>query len=141
MADQILDGLPPRPPTFGELIAHLNREVAQLTAHYDNSRWLAETADSLAFYTADQMELLLRVAGRQFKLSPTRVWPGLEHLGQLAPHLMGEEKKTGLNKIISVADSIRAIYDMAFHQEGEAGPEDADAGESLQPMQPAQVGQ
>jgi hypothetical protein len=128
-----LEGLPPR-SNFGELLAKLNRDMAHLNAHYDNSRWLAEMAENLESITVDQMTITLDVAGRRFRIDPGKLL-GIQHLGQIAEFLQGEETATGLDKIVTVAESVREIYDLAFPREGAAELGGAHADEKLQPVQ------
>ena len=138
LADQILAELP-REATFGEMLARLNKDVAQLNAHYDNSRWIANMGAALEDITADMMTLTLDVAGRRFRIDIEKVLH-IAHLGELAPYLQEEETTTGMGKIVAVAESVRAIYDLAFPREGDAEHGDANAGETMQPVRPAQAG-
>jgi hypothetical protein len=91
--------------------------MTYLNAHYENSRWLADTGEGLAEYTTDQMVLTLDVAGRRFRLDPAKLL-GIQHLGQIAEFLQEEETATGMGKIVAVAESIREIYDLAFPKDG-----------------------
>jgi hypothetical protein len=138
LADQILEGLP-RPSTFGELLARLNRDMAQLNAHYGNSQWLTEMGEALETITVDQMTLTLDVADRRFRVDPGKLL-GIQHLGQIAEFLQEVETATGMDKIIAVAESVREIYDLAFPREGAPEPENADASQGLQQMQPTKAG-
>lgn len=131
--------MPPR-GTFGELLARLNKDMAQLNAHYDNSRWLADMGAALEDITVDQMVLTLDVAGRRFRIDPEKLL-GVHHLGQIAEFLQAEETTTGMDKIIAVAESVRAIYDMTFPRDGAIEPESGDAGQVLQPVQSVPAGQ
>jgi hypothetical protein len=138
LADQILDSLP-RQATFGELLAKLNRDMALLNAHYENSRWLADMGEALESITADQMTLTLDVANRRFRIDPAKML-GIQHLGQIAEFLQGAETETGMDKIITVAESVREIYDLAFPRDGETEPGGANADEGVQQMQRAKAG-
>jgi hypothetical protein len=108
--------------------------MAQLNAHYDNSRWLADMGESLEQYTVDQMVLTLDVAGRRFRIDPSKAFK-IEHLGQIAEYLQDEETAIGMDKIVAVAERVRAIYDLAFPRAAESEPEATDASETVQPLQ------
>jgi hypothetical protein len=107
--------------------------MAQLNAHYDNSRWLADMGESLEQYTVDQMVLTLDVAGRRFRIDPAKAFK-IEHLGQIAEYLQDEETEVGMNKIVAVAERVRAIYDLAFPRGEAAGPEVVDGAQAVQPV-------
>jgi hypothetical protein len=113
--------------------------MAQLNAHYDNSRWLAEMAENLESITVNQMTLTLDVAGRRFRIDPGKLL-GIQHLGQIAEFLQGEETATGLDKIVTVAESVREIYDLAFPRDGATDQGAAHAGEAVQPVQSTKAG-
>jgi hypothetical protein len=103
--------------------------MAHLNAHYDNSRWLTDMGDSLADIGVDQMVLTLDVAGRRFRLDPEKVLR-IEHLGDIAAYLQDEETKTGLGRIVAVAERVREIYDIAFPRPAADVPGDANAAET-----------
>jgi hypothetical protein len=105
--------------------------MAHLNAHYDNSRWLTDMGEALVQYTVDQMVLTLDVAGRRFRLDPEKVLR-IENLGDIAAYLQDEETKTGLGRIVAVAERVREIYDIAFPRGGATGPEGADAEQAVQ---------
>jgi hypothetical protein len=101
--------------------------MAQLNAHYDNSRWLSEMGPALEGITADQMILTLDAAGRRFRLDAHDTLH-IEHLGQIAEYLQSQETATGMGKIINVAERVREIYDLAFPRADAGAPEDAEGG-------------
>ena len=108
--------------------------MANLNAHYSNSQWLSDMGAALEGITADQMLLTLDVAGRRFRLDAAALLH-VEHLGQLAEYLQGQETATGMSRIITVAERVREIYDLAFPR-GDAGePEGADEEKGVQPLQ------
>lgn len=111
--------------------------MSQLNAHYDNSRWLADMGGRLEEITVDIMTLTLDVAGRRFRIDPGKLL-GIKHLGQLAEFLQEVETETGINKIITVAESVREIYDLAFPR-GAMGAEGANEDEALQPVPKAKA--
>jgi hypothetical protein len=113
--------------------------MSQLNAHYDNSRWLADMGERLEEITVDSMTLTLDVAGRRFRIDPGKLL-GIKHLGQLAEFLQEVETETGVNKIITVAESVREIYDLAFPRNDVAGSEGADAGQAVQQMPKTKAG-
>lgn len=132
--------MPPQ-NTFGELLARLNRDVARLNTHYDNSRWLADMGERLEEITVDIMTLTLDVAGRRFRIDAGKLL-NIKHLGQIAGFLQEEETATGISKIVTVAESVREIYDLAFPRgaDGAMGSEGPDEDEVLQQMPKAKAG-
>lgn len=113
--------------------------MAQLNSHYANSQWLSDMGEALETITVDQMTITLDVAGRRFRIDPEKLL-GIKHLGQIAGFLQEEETATGMDKIIRVAESVRAIYDLAFPRESETEPESADAGQAVQQVQSVKAG-
>lgn len=110
-----------------------------LNSHYANSQWLAEMGEALSDITVDQMTLTLDVANRRFRIDPAKLL-GIQHLGQIAEFLHGAEIETGMDKIVSVAESVREIYELAFPREGDPEPKGAHADEIVQPVQSGKAG-
>jgi hypothetical protein len=102
------------------MLARLNRDVARLNLHFENTR---ELDDMDPEYTEDvpftDIELIVRVKGhnRQYLLNPRYL--GIEHFGELVSALQQSETEAAARQIVELAETVRAMYDLVFPEAGE----------------------
>jgi hypothetical protein len=116
----VLGDLPRDGVGMGNLLARLNRDVARLNLHFENTR---ELDDMDPEYTEDvpftDIELIVRVKGhnRQYLLNPRYL--GIEHFGELVSALQQSETEAAARQIVELAETVRAMYDLVFPEAGE----------------------
>jgi hypothetical protein len=116
----VLADLPRDGVSMGSLLAQLNRDVARLNSHFENTRELSGMdPEAAADVPLTDIELIVRVKGhnRQYLLNPRYL--GVEHFGELIAALQQSETEAAARQLVETAETVRAMYDLVFPEDGE----------------------